>query len=85
MRLATLLFGLPCAFLRKRKECRDIHDAIKDTSDGQLVDECNAKDECIALLVPNVLGTTADFKGNFVCKEIGELDTKIKIRSAVEA
>jgi len=84
MRLATLLFGLPCAFLRKRKECREISDDLKGISDGQLVDECNALKECIALLVPNVLGTTADYKGNFVCKKIEELDTKKKIHAAVD-
>ena len=84
MRLATLLFGLPCVFLRKREECRDIHDTLKDISDGELVDKCNGSKDCIAVLVPNFLGTTADFKGNFICKKISELNTKKKIRLAVE-
>ena len=67
MRLATLLFGLPCVFLRKRNPCADIHDELVGKSDGDLVTLCNAEADCIALLLPYANGGDADAKGLFSC------------------
>ena len=85
MRLATLLFGLPCAFLRRVNECSKIHDGLDGISDGKLVNDCNALPGCLALLVPDATGTTPDLKGLFTCKLKEELDSRKEILAIVES